>query len=169
MSHFNLFEDPTTSPNGTGRRQQYGLQVGGGSDVAQYYLSAEWEDETGYIRMPQVFRDRLLAERNISEIPEKQEYPNALTRTNLRGNLNAQLSDRLDVQLNGGFVSSVAAAAPDRQQHHGAALQRAGRPGASQQRRESGRRPRGRTSGGAASRRTSSCPRRCSRTSTAPS
>jgi len=106
VSHFNLFEDPTTSPNGTGRRQQYGLQVGGGSDVAQYYLSAEWEDETGYIRMPQVFRDRLRAERNISEIPEKQEYPNALTRTNLRGNLNAQLSDRLDVQLNGGFVSS---------------------------------------------------------------
>jgi TonB-linked SusC/RagA family outer membrane protein len=106
VSHFNLFEDPTTSPNGTGRRQQYGLQVGGGSDATQYYLSAEWEDETGYIRMPQVFRERLMTQRNISELPEKQEYPNALTRTNLRGNLNAQLTDRLDVQLNGGFVSS---------------------------------------------------------------
>ncbi len=106
VSRFNLFDDALSSPNGTGRRQQYGLQVGGGSDVAQYYLSAEWEDETGYLRMPQFARERLMAQRNISELPEKQEYPNALTRTNVRGNLNAQLSDRLDVQFNGGFVSS---------------------------------------------------------------
>ena len=106
VSSFNLFQDPTSSPNSTGRRQQYGLQVGGGSDVAQYYLSAEWEDETGTTRMPEVFRTRLMSDRNISEVPEKQEYPNALTRTNLRGNLNANLSDKLDVAINGGFVSS---------------------------------------------------------------
>jgi TonB-linked SusC/RagA family outer membrane protein len=106
VSSYNLFNDKSSSPADNGRRQQYGLQVGGGSDVAQYYLSAEWEDETGAIRMPEVFRQRLMADRNISEIPEEQEFPNALTRTNLRGNLNAQLSDRLDVAVNTGFVSS---------------------------------------------------------------
>jgi TonB-linked SusC/RagA family outer membrane protein len=106
VTRFNLFDDAESTPNGTGHRQQYGLQVGGGSDVTQYYLSAEWEDETGYIRMPTFARDRLLAQRNISELPDEQEHPNALTRTNLRANLNAQLGERLDVQLNGGFVSS---------------------------------------------------------------
>ncbi|HEX9895878.1 MAG TPA: SusC/RagA family TonB-linked outer membrane protein [Gemmatimonadales bacterium] len=106
VSAFNLFEDPDASPNGRGHRQQYGLQVGGGSDVVTYYLSGEWEDETGYLKMPEFARNQLLSTKNLTELRDDQERPNALTRTNLRANLTAHLSQKLDVQISSGFVSS---------------------------------------------------------------
>src|SRR5437773_477125 len=52
VSAFNLFEDRDASPNGTGWRGQTGLQVAGGTDVARYFLSGEYEKEIGLLRMP---------------------------------------------------------------------------------------------------------------------
>ena len=53
VTQFNLFNDPQTTPLGTGHRQQYGVQVSGGSDAVRYYVSGEWEDEVGQAKMPQ--------------------------------------------------------------------------------------------------------------------
>jgi TonB-linked SusC/RagA family outer membrane protein len=107
VSSFNIFEDKDASPNGTGHRQQYGLQVGGGSDVATYQIMAEWEDETGYLKMPKVFAERLLANRSLTELPSEVNRPNALRKTNLRANVTAQLSQKFDVQVSTGYVSST--------------------------------------------------------------
>ncbi len=107
VTSFNIFEDKDASPNGTGHRQQYGLQVGGGSDVATYQVMAEWEDETGYLKMPKVFGERLLAARALTELPGEVNRPNALRKTNLRANVGAQLSQKFDVQVSSGFVSST--------------------------------------------------------------
>jgi len=106
VAAFNLFADPETTPNGTGRRQQYGLNVSGGSDVVQYLLSGEWEDEVGYLTMPGFALDRIQTARSTSALDEQQR-PNALRKTSLRANVTAQLNSKTDVATSIGFVSSI--------------------------------------------------------------
>ncbi|HEX9165619.1 MAG TPA: SusC/RagA family TonB-linked outer membrane protein, partial [Gemmatimonadales bacterium] len=107
VSKFNIVEDPETTPNGTGHRQQYGVQVSGGGDVARYFFSTEWEDETGYLQMPRFARDRLIASRGILEVPTEQERPNALRKTNIRANISANAGEKFDIAVNTGFISST--------------------------------------------------------------
>jgi len=105
VAAFDLFADPETTPNGTGRRQQYGLNVSGGSDVVQYLISGEWEDEVGYLQMPGFALDRIQAARSAPALGE-QSRPNALRKTSLRANVTAQLNSKTDVATSVGFVTS---------------------------------------------------------------
>src|SRR6267143_7254819 len=57
--------------------------------------------------MPPVFRDRLLAARNLTALPVEWEHPNALRKVNLRANLNANLGSKADVAVSSGFVTST--------------------------------------------------------------
>lgn len=77
---FDQFRDPRTSPFSVGNRRKAGINVSGGSQNLTYYLSGDREAERGVI-----------------------EY-NQLSRTNLRANLNAQLSPALNAQINAGYV-----------------------------------------------------------------
>ncbi len=106
VTAYNLFADPEATPNGRGHRQQYGMQVSGGSDAATYFISGEWEDEQGYLTMPKFARDWLRDTRNITQLRPEVERPNALTRTSLRANVTAQVNQRLDVAISTGFVTS---------------------------------------------------------------
>jgi len=106
VTQYNLFEDKDASPNGTGWRGQTGLQVSGGSDVARYFISGEFEKELGVLRMPQFAYDRILTARQIAEVPYEQYRPNALQRASVRANLQASLTPSLDVAVNTGYVSS---------------------------------------------------------------
>ena len=106
LTAFNLFTDPDATPLGTGYRQQYGLQVSGGSDVARYFVSGEWEDERGVLRMPAFAWDRLIAARQISEVPYEQYRPNARRGTHVRANVQANLTPKLDLAVQTGFISS---------------------------------------------------------------
>src|SRR5436309_3941165 len=106
VTQFNLFQDPKTTPLGTGHRQQYGVQVSGGSDAVRYYMSGEWEDEVGQTKMP-LFADSILrALRQISELPGDQAHPNALRRTSVRANLSTNPNARMDLQASTVFISS---------------------------------------------------------------
>jgi TonB-linked SusC/RagA family outer membrane protein len=107
VTAFNPWRDPESSPLSTGHRQQYGLQVSGGTDLIRYYVSGDWEDEIGVLTMPSIFEQRLLAARNIGQVPYEQLHPNGLRKTNVRANLSANLSDKMDVQVNTGFVTST--------------------------------------------------------------
>src|SRR5438034_3598500 len=106
VSRFNLFKDPQTTPLGTGHRQQYGVQVSGGSDAVRYYVSGEWEDEVGQAKMP-LFADSIVrAIRQISEVPGDQRQPNALRRTSIRANVAANPSPRIDLEGSTTFITS---------------------------------------------------------------
>jgi len=107
VSSYNLWKDPESSPLGVGHRNQFGAQVSGGSDAVRYYLSGEWEKETGVLRMPSAFAERIRATRAVSEISDEQNHPNMLRRVNLRANLNANLNDKMDVQFSSGFLTST--------------------------------------------------------------
>jgi len=107
VTRFNLFRDPQTTPNGTGYRGQVGVQVRGGSDAARYYLSGEYEDEIGYLRMPEFAYPLVTAARQIAEVPYEQYRPNARQRASVKANVQTTLSPRLDLDVSTWFVSST--------------------------------------------------------------
>ncbi len=100
----NVFEEPGLSPIATGHRQQYGIQVRGGGGV-RYFVSAELEKETGTLRMPSLSQDYLSSARG-SAIPDEQINPNDLSKVNLRANLTADLTDRLELNVSTGLIRS---------------------------------------------------------------
>jgi len=101
---FNLFEDPETTPLATGTRAQYGAQVSGGSETLRYFLSGEWEEETGVYKVPRFDIARL--DSTVGNIPEEQLRPNALEKVNVRGNINISLSEKAEIAVSTGYVAS---------------------------------------------------------------
>lgn len=102
----NAFLIDSLSPVDQGARQQYGMQVSGGTDRVQYFVSGETEVETGIYKMPDIEINRLKTERGVSSIPSSQVRPNALDRNSLRANITAQLSPKATLQVSSGFINS---------------------------------------------------------------
>ena len=102
----NAFLIDSLSPVDQGARQQYGMQVSGGTDRVQYFVSGETEVETGIYKMPDIEIRRLQTERGVSSIPSSQIRPNALDRNSLRANITAQLSSKATLQVSSGYINS---------------------------------------------------------------
>lgn len=103
---FNPLETKGVTPIDAGYRQQIGGSVSGGSEFAQYFLSGEYEGETGTFRLPDGERSRLLAARGVSELSNSTIRPNALKKISTRANLNMHPSASLDVSTSIGYVAS---------------------------------------------------------------
>ncbi len=80
---FNSFADPRTSPHSTGNRKRYGASVRGGTERVTYYLSGEYQDETGVV------------------------WWNTQEKASVRANLNAAIRDDLDIALSTGYTRSL--------------------------------------------------------------
>ncbi|MGH7720673.1 MAG: SusC/RagA family TonB-linked outer membrane protein [Gemmatimonadaceae bacterium] len=104
LRSYSLYEDDEATPNAAGHRQQYGLQVSGGTERLRYFVSGEWEDETGRLRMPEFAIARLRSEG--VDIRDEWERPNALRKTSARANLNVTLAQNADLAISAGLVSS---------------------------------------------------------------
>ncbi len=102
----NVLKIDSLSPIDRGARTQYGMQVSGGNDKVQFFVSGENEVETGIYKMPGIEQSRLLTERGVSSLPASQIRPNALDRNSLRANLTAQVTPKATVQISSGFVTS---------------------------------------------------------------
>lgn len=102
----NPLQDDAMSPIGKGYRSQFGVNVTGGSDAVQYFVSGEFENEAGSFRLPDSEFDRLTTARNVTELPSNILRPNTNRRISLRTNLSTHLRDNLDVQTNVGYVSA---------------------------------------------------------------
>ncbi len=106
LSRGNVLNDPDLTPLTTGMRQQYNLQVSGGNDKVQFFVSGQNESENGIYKMPDSEVTRLKALRGVSELPGDIMRPNSLQRNSFRANVNAELLPNLFVQASSGFVSS---------------------------------------------------------------
>jgi TonB-linked SusC/RagA family outer membrane protein len=106
VNAFNLWEDPETTPLATGWRDQYGAQLSGGSNLLRYFLSGEWEAETGVYKIPSFDIERLHSS-GVADIPTEHLRPNALERVNVRANINLSLSEKADIAVSSGFVAST--------------------------------------------------------------
>ena len=102
----NLMRDPATSPLKTAYRYQYGAQINGGSDAVRYYVSGEFEDQDGTLKMPTTEVDFLKQQRGVTELPDNQLDPNRLRKISLRGNVNVTLSSKADLAINSGYIST---------------------------------------------------------------
>lgn len=106
VTKYNLFKDREATPLGTGHRQQYGVNASGGTDAVRFFVSGEWEDEQGLLKMPEFAQALLKTQRSVNEVPPEQLRPNALRRVSVRANVNANLTDRIDLAVSTGFVTS---------------------------------------------------------------
>jgi hypothetical protein len=99
---FNLWNDASTSPLGTGQRQQYGLSTSGGADALTYFVSGDYEKELGVYTIPEFDRTRL----DTLGVLVRQEWirPNALEKQNFRANLTSAIAPNFDLQASAGFV-----------------------------------------------------------------
>ena len=104
LSVLNIREQGDINPFGRGNRQQYSLQVSGGTDAIRYFVGSEFEDEVGVFKMDDVSRRRLDSI-GVGVRPEWSR-PNALKRTNVRANLNATLSPKIDLGITTNFIRS---------------------------------------------------------------
>src|SRR5207247_5008218 len=74
--------------------------------ISRYFVSGEWEDERGLLRMPAFAWNRLVTARQIDELPYEQYRPNARRGTHVRANVQANLTPKIDLAVQTGFISS---------------------------------------------------------------
>ncbi len=79
---FNTLRDSRTTPFTTGWRNRYGASVRGGTEQVRYFASGQMESEEGVI------------------------YFNTLDKVNLRANLDAALSEAVDLSVSFGYTHS---------------------------------------------------------------
>ena len=96
--------NPSTRPYKAGLRQQYGASVSGGSDQVTYYISGSYENEKGPFRLPKLEEDSIRSA--VGSVPDNQLRPNALEKYGVRGNVQANVSPKFDVDASLGFVTS---------------------------------------------------------------
>ena len=102
VTSFNpLFVDELT-PLQTGYRSQYGAQVGGGTAQLRYFVSGEYEQETGPLTMPDVDVTRF-TEAGLN-LRDEWKNPEHLGRISLRSNLNSAVNDQLDLSVQTTYV-----------------------------------------------------------------
>jgi TonB-linked SusC/RagA family outer membrane protein len=102
---YNPLNDESQRPLSPGHRQQYGLNVAGGTDAATYYVSAEYEGEVGVYKMRGFDLDSVNQVTN-NDIPKEQVRPNELDKLSLRANATAKVASNADLQLSLGYLTS---------------------------------------------------------------
>jgi TonB-linked SusC/RagA family outer membrane protein len=104
VTSINILRDPHLSPIHLGYHSLYGSQVTGGSDAVRYFVSGNVENEIGPLKMPEFAQRRL----DSLQVPIRDQwlYPEALQLVNVRANLSATISPKLDLGVNTGFVQS---------------------------------------------------------------
>lgn len=105
LTSFNLFRNGNTTPLGTGYRRVAGAQISGGVQSLRFFVSGQFDDETGLLKIPAFDIQRF----DTLRVPVKEEWrtPNAQTRASVRANIDAALSPRLDAQFSTGFTSQM--------------------------------------------------------------
>ena len=104
VTSLNVLRTPGLTPLVNGHRDQYGLQVNGGSETVRFFVSGDLENELGPLKMPG--HDVTTFQK--ANIPVRDEwlYPEAMQRQAIRANMNMTLSPTFDLSVNAGFVKT---------------------------------------------------------------
>lgn len=109
LSSWNPLMEDISTPYKNGSRQQYGVNVTGGTERLNYFVSGEWETEDGVLGIPKFDNDRLKTEFGdaYGDLPESLFNPNSLERLSLRANFGGQLFESLNFNTRVGYISST--------------------------------------------------------------
>jgi TonB-linked SusC/RagA family outer membrane protein len=102
---YNPLNDGTQRPLAPGHRQQYGVNVAGGSEAATYYVSAEYEGEVGVYKL-RGFDFDSVRDATPGGVPDEQLRPNQLNKLTLRANGTAKVASNADLQVSLGYLTS---------------------------------------------------------------
>ncbi|HVT38654.1 MAG TPA: SusC/RagA family TonB-linked outer membrane protein [Gemmatimonadaceae bacterium] len=101
-SSLNILKDKTgLSPLATGYRNQWNLQVSGGTEAVRYFVSGGLENETGPEKMPGFSVQRL--DSVAGGVRSEWNRPEYYQKLNLNTNLSTRLSPAFDVDVTAGF------------------------------------------------------------------
>jgi TonB-linked SusC/RagA family outer membrane protein len=104
LFQYNPLRNSEASPLSNGNRQQYGLNVQGGTEAVRYFTSGEYETEIGPFTFPDFDRQRFAAQS--VAIRGQSLRPSAYNRLSFRGNLNAAPSPKLDLVVSSNYINS---------------------------------------------------------------
>ncbi|HTE47809.1 MAG TPA: TonB-dependent receptor, partial [Gemmatimonadaceae bacterium] len=105
----NLFKESNSSIGvlATVPHSQFGGQVSGGNDAVRFFISSDLTNELGPVKMPGAFISRFdsVAKATNLQLGVRDEWarPEMFQRANVRTNLNAAVSPKLDMSINAGF------------------------------------------------------------------
>jgi TonB-linked SusC/RagA family outer membrane protein len=102
VTHSDPLTNSKTTIYGTGYREKYGLQVSGGSETVRYFLAGGFSNESGVVRVPDVFQNLI----DSLQLPRSLLDPNSLEQRSVRGNATAQLGARSDITFNAAYLST---------------------------------------------------------------
>jgi TonB-linked SusC/RagA family outer membrane protein len=105
IDQYNPLNDDAERQLAPGHRQQYGINVAGGSEAATYYVAAEYEGEVGVYKLRGFDFDSVNAA-TLGNIPEEQLRPNDLSKLTLRANGTAKVASNADLQLSLSYLTS---------------------------------------------------------------
>ncbi len=103
VTSFNPLRNSASTPLTNGYRQQYGVNLSGGSEVARYFGSAEYESESGPYEFPGFELERFAA--NNTPVRGEQLNPSRNVRQSYRANLTTSPTSKLDLGLNTNFIN----------------------------------------------------------------
>lgn len=101
LTHYNYMKDPSRTFVHLGHGSLFGGNVSGGNDIVRFYASGDVDNETGPIQMQNFYVQRF----DSLKVPVRDEWyhPEAQQRSSFRGNLNAALSPKFDLNVSSGF------------------------------------------------------------------
>jgi len=104
LFNYTPLEDDRISPLGQGWRQQYGMNVTGGTESINYFISGEWEQEVGPYDLKPFYADALTSAGY--DIDKTVEHPQRMERVSVRANITAQVMEDAVLAVRMGYVSS---------------------------------------------------------------
>jgi TonB-linked SusC/RagA family outer membrane protein len=104
LTSINVFKDADLTPIHDGNRNEFGVQLSGGTETVKYFSSAAFENETGPLALPTFSRAELNTAPWKTPILGSWERPEALQKSSVRVNLNSTVSPTLDLSMQSAFV-----------------------------------------------------------------
>ncbi len=104
VTQWNPLNHSGTSIFGVGSRGKYDVSVSGGSEAARYFAAGGLSNESGMIRMPQIFRR--LADTSALGLPASSLNPNSQQQRSIRATTAITLGSRLDLTAAGSYHST---------------------------------------------------------------
>ncbi len=105
LTSFSVMNDPSTTAIHMGNRKAYGMQASGGSDLVRFFISGDLQNEIGPVKMPG-FAQATLVDSMGTPMRDEWLHPEAFQSYNVRTNLSATLSPKIDVTMNAGFSNT---------------------------------------------------------------
>jgi TonB-linked SusC/RagA family outer membrane protein len=99
----NILRDAETTPLGTGRTNEVGGNISGGTDAVRFFVSGDVRNETGPFRMPGFAMATL--DSMGTAIRDDWMHPEAFQNESFRANLNASVSPKFDLSANAGWTN----------------------------------------------------------------